>query len=226
MPEELERLERTLRGGWIERWLAELANLGLPDEMADLDRLLANLAKLGFTEELADLERVLADLADLGLPEELALERLERCWWARRLRAAAEKAVAGGRVSEARPEEGSMPWRRSGRGVLWVMVAREAGTPWTWPDELARLLGCRECWQSWRTGRPWRGGGSRADADAGADADADEVGGWGSCRSGRLRRSGGRGGGDRPRPSPVRPWRGGGSWRSVQIRRQRAGNRA
>ena len=78
-------------------------------------------------------------MADLGLPEELVLERLERCWWARRLRAAAEKAVAGGRVSEARPEEGAMPWRRSGRGVLWVMVAREAGTPWTWPDELAKL---------------------------------------------------------------------------------------
>ena len=112
----------------------------MPEELADLERLLADLAKLGLPEELADLERVLADLADLGLPEELALERLERCWWARWLRAATEKAVAGGRVSGAQPEEGAMPWRRSGRGVLWVMVAREAGTPWTWPDELARLL--------------------------------------------------------------------------------------
>ena len=132
MPEELPDLEMLL---------ADLAKLGLPEELADLERVPADLADLGLSEELADLEMLLADLAKLVLPNELAdLVRLERCWWARRLRAAAEKAVAVGGVSEARPEEGAMPWRRSGRGVLWVMVAREAGTPWTWPDELARLL--------------------------------------------------------------------------------------
>ena len=111
MPEELVRLQRTLRGGLLERWLAELADLGLPEELPDLESLVVGLAKLGLPGELADPERVMADLADLGLPEELALKRLESCWWTRWLRSTAEKAVAGGRVSEARPEEMAMPWR-------------------------------------------------------------------------------------------------------------------
>ena len=31
MPEELARMERTLMGGWPERWMAELADLSLPE---------------------------------------------------------------------------------------------------------------------------------------------------------------------------------------------------
>ena len=55
MPEELARLERISRSRWLEKRLAELADLGLPEELADLDRLLADLAKPGLPKELADL---------------------------------------------------------------------------------------------------------------------------------------------------------------------------